>query len=74
MYQWRKFQFFEEKATGSSVAEELKENVECCSSGRGRMVVGAGDGMVHVLDRGLKLNFSFQAHTTSVLFIQQLKV
>eukprot|EP01018_Ginkgo_biloba_P031345 Gb_07922 [translate_table: standard] len=74
MYQWRKFQFFEEKAPGPSIAEELKENVECCSSGRGRMVVGSTDGMVHVLDRGLKLNYSFQAHTSSVRFIQQLKV
>ncbi|KAH9288078.1 hypothetical protein KI387_032195 [Taxus chinensis] len=73
MYQWRKFQYFEEKPTGSYVAEELKENVECCSSGRGRMVAGSGDGMVHVLDRGLKLNFNFQAHSTSVRFIQQLK-
>ena len=74
MYQWRKFQFFEEKVPGTSVAEELKEKVVCCSSGRGRMVVGSEDGMVHVLDRGLKLNYSFQAHSSSVRFIQQLKV
>lgn len=73
MYQWRKFQFFEEKVPGTSVAEELKEKVVCCSSGRGRMVVGSEDGMVHVLDRGLKLNYSFQAHSGSVQFIQQLK-
>lgn len=29
--------------------------------------------MLHVLDRGLKLNYSFQAHSDRVLYIQQLK-
>ncbi|CAM6025247.1 unnamed protein product [Sphagnum balticum] len=71
MYQWRKFQFFEEKK--ATVAEELKEKVVCSTSGRGQIVVGAEDGMLHVLDRGLKLNYSFQAHTVSVRYIQQLK-
>lgn len=73
MYQWRKFQFFEEKVTGTSVAEELKENIVCSTSGRGQMLVGADDGVVHVLDRSLKLTYSFQAHSSSVHHIQQLK-
>ncbi|KAJ7570925.1 hypothetical protein O6H91_01G140100 [Diphasiastrum complanatum] len=77
MYQWRKFQFFEEKAVGegeAGAAEELlKEKIVCSSSGRGQIVLGAEDAMVHVLDRSLKLTYSFQAHSTSVFFIQQLK-
>lgn len=73
MYQWRKFQFFEEKATAAPAAEELKENIVCSTSGRGQMLVGAEDGVVHVLDRSLKLTYSFQAHTGSVYHMQQLK-
>jgi tetratricopeptide (TPR) repeat protein len=73
MYQWRKFQFFEEKAAGPAVAEEVKEKVVCSTSGRGQIVLGAEDAMLHVLDRGLKLNYSFQAHSERVLHIQQLK-
>jgi hypothetical protein len=74
MYQWRRFQFFEEKAAGAAVAEEVKEKVVCSTSGRGQIVLGAEDAMLHVLDRGLKLNYSFQAHSDRVLYIQQLKV
>ncbi|KAL2635425.1 hypothetical protein R1flu_006904 [Riccia fluitans] len=73
MYQWRNFQFFEEKATGANVAQELKEKVECSTSGRGQIAVATEDASVHVIDRGLKLSYSFQAHSTSVLYIQQLK-
>ncbi|CAM6101360.1 unnamed protein product [Calypogeia fissa] len=73
MYQWRTFQFFEEKAAGGGMAEELKEKVECSTSGRGQIALGAEDAMVNVLDRGLKLRYSFQAHSTRILFIQQLK-
>lgn len=74
MYQWRKFQFFEEKAAGPTVAEEVKEKVVCSTSGRGQIVLAAEDAMLHVLDRGLKLNYSFQAHSERVAHIQQLKV
>lgn len=74
MYQWRNFQFFEEKAVGGNVAEELKEKLECSTSGRGQIAVGTEDASVHVLDRGLKLSYSFQAHSINVQYIQQLKV
>ncbi|CAL9074126.1 unnamed protein product [Musa acuminata var. zebrina] len=74
MYQWRKFEFFEEKSAGkASIPSEISGNVRCCSSGRGRIAVGCDDGMVGLLDRGFKLSYAFQAHAASVLFIQQLK-
>jgi hypothetical protein len=76
MYQWRKFEFFEEKSAGKSnrVPEEVSGRIECCSSGRGKVVIGCDDGAVCLLDRGLKFNYAFQAHSSSVLFLQQLKV
>ena len=76
MYQWRKFEFFEEKSGGKSngVPEEVSGRIECCSSGRGRVVIGCDDGIVSLLDRGLNFNYAFQAHSFSVLFLQQLKV
>ncbi|KAG6406954.1 hypothetical protein SASPL_129933 [Salvia splendens] len=71
MYQWRKFEFFEEKKT--KIPEEIEAEIGCCSNGRGRIVLGCRDGTVSLLDRGLQLNYSFPAHSASVLFIQQLK-
>lgn len=74
MYQWRKFEFFEEKYAGKfSIPDEVTSKIECCSSGRGKIVVGCGDGTVCLLDRGFKFNYGFQAHASSVLFLQQLK-
>lgn len=75
MYQWRKFEFFEEKYGGkSSIPEDVTAGkIECCSSGRGKVVIGCDDGTVSLLDRGLKFNFSFQSHSSSVLFLQHLK-
>nr|GMD35507.1 vacuolar protein-sorting-associated protein 11 homolog [Ipomoea batatas] len=74
MYQWRKFEFFEEKYSGKlQFSEEIKGTIECCSGGRGRIVFGCDDGTVSLLDRGLKFNYSFQAHASSVLFLHQLK-
>ncbi|XAR68173.1 hypothetical protein NMG60_11003211 [Bertholletia excelsa] len=74
MYQWRKFEFFEEKFSGKcSIPEDVAGNITCCSSGRGKVVVGCSDGTVSLLDRGLKFNYGFQAHSSSVLFLQQLK-
>ncbi|XP_059661201.1 vacuolar protein-sorting-associated protein 11 homolog [Cornus florida] len=74
MYQWRKFEFFEEKYAGKcSVPDDVTGKIECCSSGRGKIVVGCDDGNVSLLDRGLKFNYGFQAHSSSVLFLQQLK-
>ncbi|XP_077221969.1 vacuolar protein sorting 11 [Tasmannia lanceolata] len=74
MYQWRKFEFFEEKSSGKwSIPEEIEGKIECCSSGRGKIVVGCNDGTVNLLDRGLKFIYGFQAHASSVLFVQQLK-
>ncbi|KAL8477946.1 hypothetical protein ACS0TY_030013 [Phlomoides rotata] len=70
MYQWRKFEFFEEKKT--KIPEEIEGKIQCCSSGRGRIVLGSEDGTVSLLDRGLQLQYSFPAHS-SVLFLQQLK-
>ncbi|CAA6653614.1 unnamed protein product [Spirodela intermedia] len=58
MYQWRKFEFFEEKSAGKcSIPAEIEGRVQCCSSGRGRIA----------------LSYAFQAHASSVLFLQQLK-
>lgn len=75
MYQWRKFEFFEEKLGGkSAIPEDVKGRIECSSSGRGKLVIGCDDGTVSLLDRGLKFNYGFQAHSSSVLFVQQLKV
>ncbi|GFP83277.1 vacuolar protein-sorting-associated protein 11 homolog [Phtheirospermum japonicum] len=71
MYQWRKFDFFEEKKT--KIPEEIESGIRCCSSGRGRIVLGTEDGVVSLLDRGLQLQYSFPAHSSSVLFLQQLK-
>ncbi|PSS16093.1 Vacuolar protein-sorting-associated protein [Actinidia chinensis var. chinensis] len=74
MYQWRKFEFFEEKFTGKcSIPDDVAGHVTCSSSGRGKIVVGCDDGTVSLLDRGLKFNYGFQAHSSSVLFLQQLK-
>ncbi|KAJ0982171.1 hypothetical protein J5N97_010426 [Dioscorea zingiberensis] len=73
MYQWRKFEFFEEKFGGkSSIPAEITGAIQCCSSGRGRIAVGCDDGTVSLIDRGFKLVYGFQAHS-SVLFLQQLK-
>ena len=84
MYQWRKFEFFEEKIAGklnkiSPPSSSEEENsaavkIECCSSGRGKVVIGYDDGTISLLDRGLNFNFSFHAHSSSVLFLQHLKV
>ncbi|KAL8135021.1 hypothetical protein AgCh_009886 [Apium graveolens] len=74
MYQWRKFDFFEDKYGGkTSISDQLTGGVNCCSSGRGKIVVGCDDGTVALLDRGFKYNYGFQAHTSSVLFLQHLK-
>ncbi|XVE78322.1 hypothetical protein DITRI_Ditri13aG0135400 [Diplodiscus trichospermus] len=75
MYQWRKFEFFEEKLGGGKckIPDEINGKIECCSSGRGKLVIGCEDGTVSLLDRGLNFNFGFQAHSSSVLFLQQLK-
>lgn len=74
MYQWRKFEFFEEKYAGKcSIPDEVTGKIECCSSGRGKIAIGCNEGTVGLLDRGLKFNFGFQAHSSSVLFLQQLK-
>lgn len=74
MYQWRKFEFFEEKAAGRGVPGEIASRVSCCSGGRGRVAVGCDDGTVGLLDRGFRLSYGFQAYASSVLFLQQLKV
>ncbi|CAA3028221.1 vacuolar -sorting-associated 11 homolog [Olea europaea subsp. europaea] len=71
MYQWRKFDFFEEKK--SRIPEEIEGKIECCSSGRGKIVLGCYDGTVSLLDRGRQLLYSFPAHSSSVLYLQQLK-
>ncbi|XP_021845729.1 vacuolar protein-sorting-associated protein 11 homolog [Spinacia oleracea] len=74
MYQWRKFEFFEEKHGGKyKVPDEITAEIKCCSSGRGKVSIGCDDGNVSILDRGLKFNYAFQAHSSSVLFLQQLK-
>lgn len=74
MYQWRKFEFFEEKLAGKcSIPDEVEGRIKCCSSGRGKVVIGCDTGAVSLLDRGLNFNFSFPAHSSSVLFLQQLK-
>ncbi|KAK4776322.1 hypothetical protein SAY86_005010 [Trapa natans] len=74
MYQWRKFDFFEEKLGGKcAIPEDIQGGIGCCSSGRGKLVIGCDDGTVGLLERGLKFNFGFQAHSSSVLFLQQLK-
>lgn len=72
MYQWRKFDFFEEKK--SRIPDEVEDGIQCCSSGRGKVVLGSENGTVSLLDRGLQLQYSFQAYSSSVLFLQQLKV
>uniref|UniRef100_A0ACD5UXM9 Uncharacterized protein n=1 Tax=Avena sativa TaxID=4498 RepID=A0ACD5UXM9_AVESA len=80
MYQWRKFEFFEEKTAGRgggggapAVPAEIASRVTCCSGGRGRVAVGCDDGTVALLDRGFRLSYGFQAYASSVLFLQQLK-
>ncbi|XP_062107206.1 vacuolar protein-sorting-associated protein 11 homolog [Humulus lupulus] len=74
MYQWRKFEFFEEKLAGKcAIPDDVQGKIQCCSSGRGKVVIGSEDGAVSLLDRGLNFNYAFQAHSSSVLFLQQLK-
>ncbi|GAU39905.1 hypothetical protein TSUD_04970 [Trifolium subterraneum] len=83
MYQWRKFEFFEEKYVAKCrIPEEEDEDerekekerkIQCCSSGRGKVVTGFDDGTVCLFDRGLKFNYAFQPHSSSVLFLQHLK-
>jgi hypothetical protein len=75
MFQWRKFEFFEEKAAGrGAVPSEIAARVTCCSGGRGRVAVGCDDGTVGLLDRGFRLSYGFQAYASSVLLLKQLKV
>lgn len=75
MYQWRKFEFFEEKLRGKcAIPDQVNGKIESSSSGRGKVVIGCDDGTVSLLDRGLHFNSSFLAHSSSVLFLQQLKV
>ncbi|MED6114584.1 Vacuolar protein sorting-associated protein 11, partial [Stylosanthes scabra] len=80
MYQWRKFEFFEEKYAVKCVVPDGEEDndlatkkITCCSSGRGKVVTGFGDGNICLFDRGLKFNYAFKPHASSVLFLQQLK-
>ncbi|ONK75987.1 uncharacterized protein A4U43_C03F22650 [Asparagus officinalis] len=76
MYQWKRFEFFEEKSGGGKICTipaEITGKIECCSSGRGRIILGCNDGTVSFLDRAFKLTYTFQAHTSSVLFLQHLK-
>ncbi|KAF3443276.1 hypothetical protein FNV43_RR12958 [Rhamnella rubrinervis] len=74
MYQWRKFEFFEEKLAGKgTIPDEVAGKIQCSSSGRGKVVIGCDDGNVSFLDRGLHYNYSFKAHSLSVHFLQQLK-
>ncbi|KAK1602231.1 hypothetical protein QYE76_003678 [Lolium multiflorum] len=72
MYQWRKFEFFEEKAAGCggapAVPADIAGRMTFFSGARRRVAVGCEDGTVGLLDRG------FQAYASSVLFLQQLKV
>ncbi|KAG2565669.1 hypothetical protein PVAP13_7NG132300, partial [Panicum virgatum] len=84
---WRKFEFFEDKAAargrggggggggGSSAAvpADIAGRVTCCSGSRSRVAVGCDDGTVGLLDCGFRLSYGFQAHASSVLFLQQLK-
>ncbi|XP_010532982.1 PREDICTED: vacuolar protein-sorting-associated protein 11 homolog [Tarenaya hassleriana] len=72
MYHWRKFDFFEEKY-GGKFPEDVKGEIRCCSGGRGKVVIGSDDGSVNFLDRGIKFDSGFQAHSSSVLFLQHLK-
>uniref|UniRef100_A0A7N0RJ98 Vacuolar protein sorting-associated protein 11 homolog n=1 Tax=Kalanchoe fedtschenkoi TaxID=63787 RepID=A0A7N0RJ98_KALFE len=75
MHQWRRFDFFEEKcARKCTIPEDVTGTITCCSGGRGRVVVGCDDGTVSLLDRGLKYSYGFQAHSSSVHFLQQLKI
>ncbi|KAK1305633.1 hypothetical protein QJS10_CPA10g01849 [Acorus calamus] len=74
MYQWKKFEFFEEKAPSAVLPEEVAGTITCCTSGRGSVSVGCDDGSVSVLDRGLRFSHGFRAHAGPVLFLQQLKV
>lgn len=74
MYQWRKFEFFEGKYGGKiSIPEEINGTIQCCSSGRGKVVLGCDDGTVSLLDRGFKFNYQFRAYFSCVLYLQQLK-
>jgi vacuolar protein sorting-associated protein 11 len=75
MYQWRKFEFFEEKSGGkAAIPAEITGRIQCCSSARGKIAVGCDDGTVALVDRSFKLSSAFQAHSSAVLFLQQLKV
>jgi vacuolar protein sorting-associated protein 11 len=75
MYQWRKFEFFEEKSGGkAAIPAEINGRIQCCSSARGKIAVGCDDGTVALVDRSFKLSSAFQAHSSAVLFLQQLKV
>ncbi|XP_078157750.1 vacuolar protein sorting 11 [Carex rostrata] len=74
MYQWRKFEFFEEKSGGkAAIPAEITGRIQCCSSGRGKIAIGCDDGTVGLIDRSFKLSSAFQAHSSAVLFLQQLK-
>ncbi|CAH8261967.1 unnamed protein product [Arabidopsis lyrata] len=72
MYQWRKFDFFEEKY-GGKIPDDVTGDIQCCSSGRGKVAIGSNDGSVSFIDRGIKFDSGFQAHSSSVLFLQHLK-
>ncbi|GAB2233744.1 hypothetical protein Droror1_Dr00002973 [Drosera rotundifolia] len=74
MYQWRKFEFFEDKYAGKSkIGDEIEGEITCSSSGRGKVAIGSDDGTVGILDRGFKFSYGFRAHSSSVLHLQLLK-
>ncbi|KAL9258176.1 Vacuolar protein-sorting-associated protein 11-like protein, partial [Drosera capensis] len=75
MYQWRKFEFLEDKYAGKSkIGDEIEGQITCSSSGRGKVAIGSDDGTIGILDHGFKFSYGFRAHSSSVLHLQMLKV
>ncbi|KNC46655.1 Vps11 [Thecamonas trahens ATCC 50062] len=80
MFQWRKFQFFNEQvvrdedepAAPHRGLEDVVRDVACASSGRGKLLVGGTGGIVRVVDRAFVIDV-YQLYNKSITHIHQLK-
>ncbi|XP_052796081.1 vacuolar protein sorting-associated protein 11 homolog [Mya arenaria] len=75
--QWRKFNFFDREPVKdpntNEIFNELKDvNVSTCASGRGQLIVGDCDGIIHFVSRSLQIT-KFTAYNIRVTHLFQLK-
>lgn len=75
--QWRRFTFFDKEVLkcqdGDSQFDKLKEfDVTTCTSGRGHIICGDGEGYCHIITRQLEI-LTFRAFDRHVLHVHQVR-